>query len=113
MSELFDPTADIEVLDGLERVDVRDTSEAVSCTNVSAWRSKLSFRELQFDGGLGLSPTDIAFRLLANDNLKFTPDKRDIIRDAAGDVWTVLSVTAWGPGRTVGAWRCVCRKQPK
>ena len=102
--------SDYSIIDGIERVTVRDESEGTTATNVAAKRSQLSFRELSFGGGAGYDATDVAWRLYA-DTIAFVPKPGDVVREATGETWTIVSMTAGRVGNVIISYRCVCKQR--
>jgi hypothetical protein len=107
MSFATDIQGDYSIIDGIERVTVRNPAEEVTCTHVAAKRSNIGMLELS---AAGYEANDIAWRLWAS-TCKVSPRQGDTIRENDGTVWTILSIRPSMMGRVVINYRCVCRKQ--
>lgn len=69
-----------------------------------------SFREVQAGGPAGIEPTDTIWNVWAA-TLAAAPGRGDILTEADGAEWTILTFSPVRAEGEVIKWRCVCRER--
>jgi hypothetical protein len=102
----FDPDIadDCLLVDGTQTVTLHGTA-VVSVAG--AKRGPISQHDIELQT-LGLEPTDVAWNLPQVNLAGTEPRNGDLIEEAAGTTWTIISVTK---SALTGVWRAVCRRQ--
>lgn len=108
---LLDPTIDHAVFDDLIAVTVARGDGTLSVYGVKATTGNLSTREIMLGGPVGLSPTDRVFVLYANTCEGLLPMPGDVITDAAGVKWSVVTVSEHLYGGLPVTYRMIARRQ--
>lgn len=99
---------DYSVIDGIDRVTVKDESTKAVASSVIAKRSNLSNKEMNANSGY--DGTETVWRLWA-DTIPFQPRPGDTVKESTGEIWVVDSVTTSRIGKRIITYRCVCTKR--
>lgn len=102
----FEPdiTDDCLLLDGLETVTLHGSTSLVV---EGAKRGRLSLAQMEFRQ-VGIESTDMAWALPAVNLGDVVPCQGDVIEDAAGTNWIILSASR---APLTAVWRAVTRRQ--
>lgn len=101
-----DFSGDHVVFDGSETVSLAQAGQS-PVQVMYALREQLSIRDMQFADDVGLQPTDVAFNLPAIEMAGRSPAAGDVLVDATGASWTVISETY---DTLIEQFRVLCRR---